>query len=155
MLLDDKMIKDIFIREDIESTGIGEGIALPHARTDAVSKPLIAVAISKKGIEFDSLDSRPVKIIFMIVVPIKESKQLLKLLAKVTQFLKKPNSKQDSEILKDKPTTCSCTADPITSSVSWQVWAMSYLQTKLRIYLCCLMVYLKKDLGQLFLKLAP
>ncbi|MCK4666362.1 PTS sugar transporter subunit IIA [Candidatus Dependentiae bacterium] len=90
-----KMMKDIFIREDIESTGIGEFIALPHARTDAVSKPLIAIAISKKGIEFDSLDSRPVKIIFMIVVPIKQSKQLLKLLAKVTQFLKKPNTKQE------------------------------------------------------------
>lgn len=90
-----KMMKDIFIREEIESTGIGEFIALPHARTDAVSKPIIAIAISKKGIEFDSLDSRPVKIIFMIVVPIKQTKQLLKLLAKVAQFLKKPNSKQE------------------------------------------------------------
>ena len=90
-----KMLRDIFIREDIESTGIGELIALPHARTDAVSEPIIAVAISKKGIEFDSLDSRPAKIIFMIVVPIKQSKQLLKLLAKITQLLKKPHIKQE------------------------------------------------------------
>lgn len=105
------LTKDILSREEIESTGIGDGIALPHARTKGVSEPIISIAISKKGIDFDSLDSRPVNILFFIAVPENQSKQLLKFLAKITQLLKRPevrsnllsvkNSDQIIDILKD------------------------------------------------------
>lgn len=90
-----KLLKDILIREEIESTGIGDGIALPHARTDSVSEPVISIAVSKKGIDFDALDSRPVFIFFLIAVPNNQSKLLLKLLAKITQFLKRTEVKEE------------------------------------------------------------
>ena len=93
-VLDQKaLLKDILIREEMESTGIGDGIALPHARSHGVSAPVIGVAILKKGIDFDSLDSRPIRLLIFIAVPKNHSKQLLKLLAKVTTLLKKPDLK--------------------------------------------------------------
>ncbi len=86
----DTFIKDIFKREELRSTGIGNGIALPHARTDAVENFLIAFGRSEKGIEFDSIDGKPVHLIFVMGTP--ENRGLnhyLKILARFDRFLRK------------------------------------------------------------------
>ena len=61
--------KKVFAREEEGSTGIGEGIAIPHAKCDAVSKPGLAAMVVRDGVEFDSLDGAPVSLIFLIAAP--------------------------------------------------------------------------------------
>ena len=56
-------------REAEGTTGIGEGIAIPHAKTNAVSSPGLAAMTLPEGVDFDSLDGRPVRLIFMIAAP--------------------------------------------------------------------------------------
>ena len=56
-------------REKEGTTGIGEGIAIPHGKTDAVSKPGLAAMVVPNGVDFDSLDEQPAKLIFLIAAP--------------------------------------------------------------------------------------
>ncbi|MBI4721711.1 MAG: PTS sugar transporter subunit IIA [Candidatus Stahlbacteria bacterium] len=85
--------KDEFVtlvkkREEIESTGIGEGIAIPHARSNSVKELRVAFGRSKKGVDFKALDRRPVYLIFMIAAPTELRKPYLQAVAKVARFLK-------------------------------------------------------------------
>ena len=89
-------------REKIMSTGIGLGIAVPHARLRAAQKPVIAVGISREGIEYDSLDDKPVHIMVLIVVHLGAQKEYLRILARVTLLLK--NDKLRDEILNAQST---------------------------------------------------
>ena len=93
----DAFISDIFERERLGTTAIGEGIALPHARTDAVKNIVMAFGRSKKGVEFDSLDGGKVNLIFLIGTPKKDKQGVyLKILADLSKTLKK---KQFRELL--------------------------------------------------------
>ena len=75
-------------REKLGSTGIGQGVAIPHGKTDATSNLVGALGISRKGIEFESLDGEPVHVIFMLVAPNDSSGNHLKALARVSRLLK-------------------------------------------------------------------
>ncbi|MFH1220462.1 MAG: PTS sugar transporter subunit IIA [Candidatus Eisenbacteria bacterium] len=70
-------------RESKGSTGIGDGIAVPHARTTGVAEVVAALGISKTGIDFDSNDGRPCHLIFLIAAPPHESTKYLKALSAV------------------------------------------------------------------------
>jgi len=78
----------IFEREKIMSTGIGLGIAVPHAKIDAVRDFVIAVGISREGIAFDSLDDKPVHLVVMIAASDAQKDQYVKVLAAVVLLLK-------------------------------------------------------------------
>lgn len=85
-----KLRKSIFEREDLMSTGIGLGIAIPHVRIKGVDDILISILINKKGIEdYDSLDGLPVKIIIMIVAGDEQHRDYLILLSRIVKMLKK------------------------------------------------------------------
>lgn len=75
-------------RESLGTTGIGQGIAIPHAKIDSLNDVCAALGISKRGINFDSLDGEPVYIVFMFLAPSSSSGKHLKLLAKASQLLK-------------------------------------------------------------------
>lgn len=79
--------KDILSREKKGSTGMGKGIAIPHARSHAVKETTLAFAKSTEGIEFNSLDDNSAKIFFMIAVPKKGSQEHLNILTKLSQQL--------------------------------------------------------------------
>lgn len=83
-----KVLESLFEREDLGSTGIGQGIAIPHGKCDYVSKVVAALGISKKGIDFDSLDGEPVHLFFMLVAPANSAGIHLKILAKISRLLK-------------------------------------------------------------------
>ncbi|RKY39790.1 MAG: hypothetical protein DRP76_03040 [Candidatus Omnitrophota bacterium] len=86
----DDFLKEVFEREKIGSTGIGKGIAIPHARTDNVKKFVIAIGKSEKGIEFQAVDKRPVKIIFLMGTPKEEGlDEYLKILAHLMRLIDK------------------------------------------------------------------
>ena len=56
--------KQVYLREEESTTGIGEGIAIPHAKTDAVSAPGLATMLVPQGVDYDALDGQPVHMIF-------------------------------------------------------------------------------------------
>ena len=69
-LSDVKAYKQAVLKREAEgTTGIGEGVAIPHAKTDAVLSPGLAAMTFSEGVEFDSLDGQPVRLVFMIGAP--------------------------------------------------------------------------------------
>jgi fructose-specific phosphotransferase system IIA component len=85
----DQYVQDVFDRETLGTTGIGFGLALPHARTDAVKSIVVYVARVKDGIDFKSLDGEPAKLIFLMATPKTEVQSYLKMLSNLTRLLKK------------------------------------------------------------------
>jgi len=73
-------------REDLTSTGLGEGIAVPHAKTAAVNTLTMALGISPKGIDFDSLDDKPAHIFFLILAPPDQTGPHLQALTEIAQM---------------------------------------------------------------------
>ncbi len=84
-----RFLNDIFEREELGTTGIGLGVALPHARTQAVNSFVIAVGKVTEGVDFKSLDGEAVKLIFLMGTPKDEVQNYLKILAHLTRLLKK------------------------------------------------------------------
>ncbi|MCX7705575.1 MAG: PTS sugar transporter subunit IIA [bacterium] len=89
LLQDRKQVLETLIeREKLGSTGIGQGIAVPHAKTDQVKDLVCALGISEKGVNFDALDGEPVFIIFLVLAPSGATGIHLKALAKIARLLK-------------------------------------------------------------------
>lgn len=75
-------------RESLGSTGIGKGVAIPHGRSLAVVQMRVVFAVSRKGIEFDAIDSKPVKLFFLIVAPPQDKKnEYLPLLGRIAELV--------------------------------------------------------------------
>ena len=98
--------KTILEREQLETTGIGDGIAIPHGRTDAVKQLVIAFGRSEEGVDFQSLDSNPAHLFFMIASPQNASGVYLRVLAKISRLLKSydfrsalQNAKNQAEVI--------------------------------------------------------
>lgn len=81
-------------RENLESTGIGDGIAIPHARTDAVDDLILAFARSPGGVDFSSIDGKPSHIIFLIASPENKKSEYIMALAKLSRLLRKEPVRQ-------------------------------------------------------------
>jgi len=84
----DITIESLLEREELGSTGVGQGIAIPHSKTKGVKELIGAFAISKNGVEFDALDGEPVNIFFLLLAPEGAAGVMLKALARVSNFLK-------------------------------------------------------------------
>jgi mannitol/fructose-specific phosphotransferase system IIA component (Ntr-type) len=94
--LDDKsqgmLFKMLKRRENLGSTGIGRGIAIPHCRSLVVSKLRVAFGRKKEGVDFKAIDEKPVNFFFLIVAPpLEVSNQYLPVLGKIAQFSKEPD----------------------------------------------------------------
>lgn len=96
----DALRRSVRAREDIMSTGIGSGVAIPHVRIEAVRQPVVGVGLSRSGIEFQATDGQPVHIIVLFAMPPDTNKLYLGLLAQVMVALKVPN-------FADRLTACS------------------------------------------------
>ncbi len=83
-----KILEALIEREKLGSTGIGQGIAVPHAKTNQINNLVAALGISQKGISFEALDGEPVNIIFLVLAPAKATGIHLKALAKIARLLK-------------------------------------------------------------------
>ena len=75
-------------REDLGSTGIGDGIAIPHGKTKKIDTLIVAFARSHEGISFDAIDAQPVKFFFLLLAPEDSAGLHLKALAKISRILK-------------------------------------------------------------------
>lgn len=78
----------ILEREKLLSTGFGLGLAIPHAKLKGIKDFLVGLGIHKEGVQFDSLDEKPVHVLVMILGPESKQEEYLKVLSRVTAFLK-------------------------------------------------------------------
>jgi len=83
-----KLIDALMARESLGSTAIGQGVAIPHAKADCVDKLTAAFGLTKKGVNFDSLDGEPAYIFFLLVAPQDSAGPHLKALARISRLLK-------------------------------------------------------------------
>ncbi len=88
------ILEALLTRERVMSTGIGGGIALPHARTDETSALVLAFARPREPLDFQALDSRPVDLVCMLLGPKGPDNVLVKLLARVSRLLQDERLKQ-------------------------------------------------------------
>ena len=83
--------RKVFAREEEGSTGVGEGVAIPHAKTPAVTRPGLAFLRCLDGVEFDSLDGQPAKLFFLIAAPDTEDNVHLEVLSRLSTLLMDPD----------------------------------------------------------------
>ena len=83
--------RKVYLREEQGSTGVGEGVAIPHGKSNAVSKPGLAAITIPDGVEFDSLDGNPVNLLFLIAAPDTDSNVHLQILARLSKMLMDEN----------------------------------------------------------------
>lgn len=82
-----RFLADLIRREKQASTGIGKGVAVPHAHEDCITRQLLGVGISRNGIDFNSIDGEPVHIVALLATPKKHQKQHMELLAALSRLL--------------------------------------------------------------------
>ena len=98
-----QITKLIIDRENQMSTGLGNGIAIPHCKTDLITEGLLIAVTIPSGIKFNAIDGKKVNIVFFIIFPEKENKEYLQVLAKIGRLLKEENLK-NKLILSDSET---------------------------------------------------
>lgn len=79
--------RQVYLREEKGSTGVGEGVAIPHGKSSVVTKPGLAAMTIPDGVEFESLDGNPVKLLFLIAAPDNDSNVHLEILATLSKLL--------------------------------------------------------------------
>ncbi|MEN6620387.1 MAG: PTS sugar transporter subunit IIA [Smithella sp.] len=90
--LDQSEIYDVLLqREKLGSTGIGDGVAIPHGKISGLNELIIAVGRSKNGVQFDSIDGRLVHLFFLLLAPENSTGKHLKILAKISKMTKVGN----------------------------------------------------------------
>jgi len=94
----------ILKRESLASTGLGGGIAIPHGRVEGLPRPLAAIGRSKEGIDFQSLDGKPVNLFFLILTPIHDEGAHVNILGKISRLL-------SSDYLREKLSTAKSTEE--------------------------------------------
>jgi PTS system fructose-specific IIC component/PTS system nitrogen regulatory IIA component len=91
----DKVLDALRERESKMSTGIQHGIAIPHGKTSAVSNMFGILGVSKNGIDYDSLDGKPVHLVMMLLAPPVEAERHLHLLQRMANILRNPDFYDD------------------------------------------------------------
>jgi len=85
-----EIVKAVMEREEIIPTGIGDGVAIPHARIASLTTPIVALGMSEAGVDFDSPDGRPSHLIFMILAPEHDNGAQIEILADIAKTFKDP-----------------------------------------------------------------
>ena len=92
--LRDSFYEELEKREKLGSTGLGEGIAFPHARIDGLSRPLLAFATIQNGVDFGAADGKPANVVFMCLLPARRAELGIKINSVCTRFLMQPNIRE-------------------------------------------------------------
>ena len=106
-----KLIEALMGREALGSTAIGQGVAIPHAKCDCVTKLVAAFGLSRKGIDFDSLDGESVYIFFLLVAPQDSAGPHLKALARISRLLKDKYFRETLRACADAPAVVKIISD--------------------------------------------
>jgi len=90
----EELLQVLLDREKLGSTGIGEGIAIPHGRLKKLKKFFISLGRSLRGVDFDSIDRKPSHLFFLVIAPENSAVDNLKLLSRIVTLLKEPSLKK-------------------------------------------------------------
>ena len=90
----DKVLQAVLEREKIMSTGIGDGIAIPHGKSDSVGQLTAALGTQRRGVDFEALDGEPAYVFFLLVSPANVSGPHIKALARISRLLKNDEFKK-------------------------------------------------------------
>ena len=90
----DDIFQAVIEREKIMSTGIGDGIAIPHGKSDSVDKLVAALGTKRRGVDFEALDGEPAYVFFLLVSPTNISGPHIKALARISRYLKNEEFKK-------------------------------------------------------------
>ena len=90
----DKVLQAVLEREKIMSTGIGDGIAIPHGKSDSVERLIAALGTQRRGVDFEALDGEPAYVFFLLVSPANVSGPHIKALARISRLLKNDEFKK-------------------------------------------------------------
>ena len=83
-----RLLEVLLERERLQSTGIGDGVAIPHGKVPGLERLVASFARSRKGVDFDSIDGQPTHLFFLLVVPEHSGGQHLKALARISRFFR-------------------------------------------------------------------
>ena len=108
---DNDSYKALVDREKLGSTGIGKGVAIPHAKTESAKELTVAFGISRKGIDFNSMDDEEVHIFFVFASPNKDSQIYLKVLARISRLIREENFRQNLMDCKTAKEVIACIAE--------------------------------------------
>jgi fructose-specific phosphotransferase system IIA component len=98
VLLDrDVALDAVLVREQTKSTGIGSGIAIPHGKCAAVKELVMAIGLTSEPLDFESVDGKPVRIIFLLVSPADQTGPHIQALAKISRLMLNEEFKQELE----------------------------------------------------------
>ena len=95
------LVRVLLDRERLGSTGIGDGVAIPHGKFQGIRQPIISFGRSRKGLDFDSMDGEPAYLFFLLVAPENSASIHLKALAKIAKILKNSSFRK---VLMEAPT---------------------------------------------------
>ncbi len=96
------LVKVLMERERLGSTGIGEGVAIPHGKLHGITRPLLAFGRSISGLDFESMDGEPAHLFFLLVAPENSAGIHLKVLARIARMLKNAGFRKDLMKAKDR-----------------------------------------------------
>ena len=99
-----RLVQILLKRESLGSTGIGQGVAIPHGKADCVTKLVAAFGVSRGGVNFDSLDGERVHLFFLLVAPEDSAGPHLKALARISRLLKDKHFRDGLRNAKDEKT---------------------------------------------------
>jgi PTS system nitrogen regulatory IIA component len=97
-----ELVRVLIEREHLGSTGIGNGIGIPHGKLKNLSSLILGVGISRKGVNFDAIDKKPTHIFFLLLTPDNSTDLHLKLLARISKILKEESFKDKILVSSDK-----------------------------------------------------
>ncbi len=101
-LEEEDIFRVLLDRERLGSTGVGNGIAVPHARLGSLQRPVLCFGRSLQGVDFDAVDGKPVHLFFVLLTPNTNSGLHIKILAKIAYLLKNDTVRRQLEEARDK-----------------------------------------------------
>jgi PTS system nitrogen regulatory IIA component len=96
------LVRVLLERESLGSTGIGDGVAIPHGKLSFISNMVVAFGRSSRGVDFQSLDAKPVYLFFLLVTPDNKPGDHLKALARISRILKNPVLRENLKRTSDR-----------------------------------------------------
>lgn len=87
----DELYRKLMEREELGSTGIGSGVAIPHCKLKSLERGVMAVGVTRQGIEFGAVDGEPVRVFFLLVSPDGAPAEHLRVLAAISRWVKDPS----------------------------------------------------------------
>jgi len=112
----DRVMEVVMAREQLGSTGIGHGVAIPHGRMPDLISPVLVLTRHAEGVDFDSIDGKPVHIVVLLLVPDSDDRQHLELLAQLARNLQQESFREQIMQAEDSETVAALFAGKVSDA---------------------------------------